>query len=208
MYTYVTPEIAQAMADDTGDPDEKEWCLSLVGWWDAVKGVGEDGARADEVQIDQATAFLSLFKSGEDIKFTFAGEAPNATWAYETKGLKQPFFGNYVPRRVQFKEIVAANSIPDDDIIQVINPTTLGADAMYTYVTPEIAQAMADDTDDPDEKEWCLGLVGWWDAVKGVGEDDARVDELFIEPNAAFLGLLKSGENIQFNFPPSVKAEE
>ena len=198
-YVYMSKEIADAAAIDegaAGDYDE------LIGWWDAALGVGEDGAKADNVSINVGQAFLGLFESGNDIGFLSCGEAPAVSTSISTGSAKQPFFASYIPKTITLSQIVADDFDPDNDVIAVINPTTLGTDAQYVYMSKEIADAAAIDeggaAGDYDE------LIGWWDAVLGVGEDGAKADNVNVTPGAAFLGLFESGNDITFNFPPAV----
>ncbi len=199
-YVYLSKEIADAAAIDeggaAGDYDE------LIGWWDYLIGVGEDGAKADNVSINVGQAFLGLFESGNDIGFLSCGEAPAVSTSISTGGLKQPFFASYIPKTIKLGQIVADDFDPDNDVIAVINPTTLGTDAQYVYMSKEIADAAAIDeggaAGDYDE------LIGWWDYSIGVGEDGAKADNVNVTPGAAFLGLFESGNDITFNFPSSL----
>ena len=199
-YVYLSKEIADAAAIDeggaAGDYDE------LIGWWDYSIGVGEDGAKADNVSINVGTAFLGKFDSGNDIGFLSCGEAPAVSTSISTGGARQPFFASYIPKIIKLGQIVADDFDPDNDTIQVVNPTTLDTDAAYVYLSKEIADAAAIDeggaAGDYDE------LIGWWDYAIGVGEDGAKADNVNVAPGAAFLGKFDSGNNITFNFPSSL----
>ena len=143
-----------------------------------------------------------MFESGNDIGFLSCGEAPAVSTSISTGGLKQPFFASYIPKTIKLGQIVADDFDPDNDVIAVINPTTLGTDAQYVYMSKEIADAAAIDeggaAGDYDE------LIGWWDYSIGVGEDGAKADNVNVTPGAAFLGLFESGNDITFNFPSSL----
>ena len=201
-YVYMSKEIADAAAAEDGEPagayDE------LIGWWDAVIGIGEDGASADNVDIDVGTAFLGKFESGNNVEFISSGEAPTVPTAINTDGERLPFIASYIPKTIKLGKIVPEDFDPDNDVIQVINPTTLGMDAAYVYMSKEIADAAAAEDGEPagayDE------LIGWWDAVLGIGEDGASANNVDVNPGAAFLGKFESGNDITFNFP-SVLAE-
>lgn len=87
------------------------------------------------------------------------------------------------------------------DYLQVINPTTLGADAQYTYYSAAQAAADAADSaeelveegeyDDYDEAyadEFATysARVGWWNGAPG-GKSSARSDNVIVNPGDAFL---------------------
>ena len=99
-------------------------------------------------------------------------------------------------------DVKVENMNCDDDTIQVLDPETLDAPYQYTYVTSEMAQAiyqnLIDDGEDPEDAKVVLEWVGWWDAAIGVGEDDARADDVMIDNGNAFLGLFGSRENVKF----------
>lgn len=76
---------------------------------------------------------------------------------------------------------------PDTDAIQLLDPETTKTQALYTYVTEELA------------KEWDLeeGSVGWWD--KGAyGPDFESRNDVDIDVGRGFLLLNAFGHNIQF----------
>jgi hypothetical protein len=166
-------------------------------------GVGEDGAAAGETPINVGQAFLGLFESGSDIQFQSSGSVPLTTTGISTDAKKKPFFANYLPKTIKLGAIVPENFDPDADGIQVINPTTLGADYIYVYMSKEIADAAAEEEGElPGAYD---ELVGWWDYMKGgVGEDGASANDVDVAAGAAFLGLFESGNNITFNFPAAL----
>ncbi len=200
VYVYMSKEIADAAAAEeelpAGSYDE------LIGWWDAVIGMGEDGAFADNVEIAIGTAFLGKFESGNDVEFLSSGEVPAVSTSINTDGERLPFFASYIPKTITLGQIVPEDFDPDNDTIQVINPTTLASDAVYVYMSKEIADAAAAEESLPagsyDE------LIGWWDAVAGIGEDGASANNVTVAPGAAFLGKFESGNDITFNFPSSL----
>ena len=203
-YVYMSKEIADAAAE--ADGEEPGAYDELVGWWDAFIGVGEDGAKADDVEINVGQAFLGLFDSGNDIGFTSSGDVPLTTTAIKTGGKRQPFFASYIPTTITLGDIVPEGFDVDNDAIMVVNPSTLGTDAQYVYMSKEIADAAAEaDGEEPGAYD---ELVGWWDAFIGVGEDGASANEVEVLPGASYLGLFDSGNDIQFNFPSSVKKAE
>ena len=95
---------------------------------------------------------------------------------YQTDEARQPSFGAcFIPvsgaATYKLGDLKPADFNVDDDMIQLINPTTLGTDARYVYMSKEVADAAAEaDGEDPGAYD---ALVGWWDPVIGVGEDDA-----------------------------------
>ena len=199
-YVYMSKEIADAAAEEDGEaPGAYD---ELVGWWDAGLGVGEDGAAVGETPIKVGQAFLGLFESGNNIKFQSSGSVPLTSTGISTDFKKQPFFSNYLPKVIALGTIVAEDFDPDADIIQVVNPETLGTDAQYVYMSKEIADAAAaEDGEAPGAYD---ELVGWWDAALGVGEDGASANNVDVDAGAAFLGLFESGNNITFKFPAAL----
>ena len=87
----------------------------------------------------------------------------------------------------------------DDDCILVINPTTLGTAAFFTYLDKTTADAIAieegGEAGDLDE------YIGWWDENIGVFEDDAKRDSYVVNPGAGFMGYFESGNEIHFQLP-------
>ena len=201
-YVYMSKEMADAAAIDdggaAGDYDD------LIGWWNPDIGVGADGASANNVEINVGQAFLGLFESGNDIGFLSSGEAPTVSTSINTDGEKQPFFASYIPKTIKLGQIVPENISVDDDYVQVINPTTLGTDATYVYMSKEMADAAA--IDDGGAAGDYDDLIGWWNPDIGVGADGASAMNVSVTAGAAFLGLFESGNDITFNFPSSTAA--
>ena len=128
---------------------------------------------------------------------------------YETDQLRQPSFGAcFIPVNgsdtYKLGDLKPTDFNVDDDLIQIINPTTLGTDARYVYMSKEIADAAA--IEEGGEAGDYDALIGWWDPVIGVGEDGASCMNVSVEAGAAFLGLFESGNDITFNFPSSTAA--
>ena len=107
-----------------------------------------------------------------------------------------------MPKTIKLGAIVPENFDVDADAIQVINPSTLAADAQYVYMSKEIADAAA--KEDGEEPGAYDELIGWWNPVIGVGEDGASANGVDVAAGAAFLGLFESGNNITFNFPAAL----
>jgi len=199
-YVYMSKEIADAAAEEDGE--EPGAYDELIGWWDPVLGVGEDGAAAGDTEIKVGQAFLGLFKSGVDIKFQSSGSVPLTSTGISTDAKKQPFFANYLPKTIKLGAIVPEGFNVDEDMIQVINPASLATDARYVYMSKEIADAAAEE--DGEAPGAYDELIGWWDPVIGVGEDGASANDADVVAGAAFLGLFKSGVNITFQFPAAL----
>ena len=68
-YVYLGKEVADAIAEEEGVAAGTY--DHLIGWWDPVIGVGEDGARKDDTPVLAGAAFLGLFESGNEISFVF-----------------------------------------------------------------------------------------------------------------------------------------
>ena len=130
---------------------------------------------------------------------------------YGTQAKRQPSFGaSFLPmsgaKTYKLGDLKPADFDVDNDAIAIINPSTLGTDAMYVYMSKEIADAAAEaDGEEPGAYD---ELVGWWDAFIGVGEDGGKADDVDVAPGASYLGLFDSGNDIQFNFPPAVQKAE
>ena len=139
----------------------------------------------------------------------FALESANVVgyteFATETK--KQPSFGAcFMPLNgamtYKLKDLVPTDFNVDDDMIQIINPETLGTDANYVYMSKEIADAAAEaDGEAPGAYD---ELIGWWNPDVGVGEDGGSAADVDVLPGMAFLGLFESGNNITFKFPAAL----
>ena len=139
----------------------------------------------------------------------FALESANVVgyteFATETK--MQPSFGAcFMPLNgamtYKLKDLVPTNFNVDDDMIQIINPETLGTDANYVYMSKEIADAAAEaDGEAPGAYD---ELIGWWNPDVGVGEDGGSAADVDVLPGMAFLGLFESGNNITFKFPAAL----
>lgn len=128
--------------------------------------------------------------------------------SYGSGALRQPSFGAcFLPlsgaSTYKLGDLVPTDFDVDNDSISIINPTTLGADAMYVYMSKEIADAAAEaDGEDPGAYD---SLIGWWDAkAGGVGEEGAEAGNVSVAAGAAFLGLFDSGNDITFNFPAAL----
>ena len=126
---------------------------------------------------------------------------------YNTDELRQPSFGAcFIPvngaSSYKLGDLKPTDLDPDNDTIQVINPTTLASDAVYVYMSKEVADAAA--LEDGEEAGAYDELIGWWDYVIGIGEDNAKADNVNVTPGAAFLGKFDSGNDITFNFPSSL----
>ena len=126
---------------------------------------------------------------------------------FESEQLRQPSFGAcFVPvsgaSSYKLGDLVPTDFDVDNDMIQVINPTTLGTAAAYVYMSKDVADAAAEaDGEQPGAYD---ELIGWWDAFEGVGTDGAEAGNVPVAAGAAFLGLFDSGNDITFNFPAAL----
>ena len=128
---------------------------------------------------------------------------------YNTDTARQPSFGAcFVPTSgassYKLGDLKPTDFDPDNDSIQLINPTTLASDAVYVYMSKEIADAAAEE--DGEAPGAYDELIGWWDGVIGVGNDGGQANNVNVNPGDAFLGLFDSGNDITFNFPSSTAA--
>ena len=91
----------------------------------------------------------------------------------------------------------------DDDCIQVINPTTLGTDALITYCDKTTADLIAEDEqEEPGTFDY---MIGWWDEYIGVGEDGASMDDYNVPAGFGFMGFFMNEDSneITFQLPSS-----
>ena len=195
LYTYLSKELADALAEDDGEPagayDE------LVGWWD-MGYAGEEGYYRGDEEIEVGQGFLGLFMSGSDVAFTYAGSVPSTSTSISTDGLLSPFLCNYLPVKLTLGQLTADDMDPDMDCLQVLDPTTTMATALYTYFSKDLADALAEDDGEPEGAY--DDLVGWWD-MGYAGEEGYNRDAATVAPGAAFLGLFMSGVDVSLNFP-------
>ena len=204
MYHYVDKATADYIAIDNGG--EAGDCDDLIGWWDGAYDIGEEEGAANNVDIDNGAGFLGLFESGNEISFQSAGEAPTAPTSIMTDGSKYPIIANYIPKTIKLGWIVPENASTDDDLLQVINSTTLGADKMYHYVDKATADYIA--IDNGGEAGDCDDLIGWWDGAYDIGEEEGFANNVDVDAGDGFLGLFESGNEITFNFPSSLYTAE
>lgn len=96
---------------------------------------------------------------------------------------------------------VDGTMLVEDDCIQVINPTTLGADQLFTYLDKTIADEIAIDeggaAGDYDE------FIGWWDEFVGLFEDGAKVDDYPVKAGFGFMGYFEACNEVTFQLPSS-----
>ena len=122
--------------------------------------------------------------------------------------VKQPLFGfTFTPvsgaSTIKLGSVTVKGMVGGSDSIQVINPTTLASDAVYTYYSDAQAQAEAAEeaAGDPEVYEEVYAelseLVGWW--VNGkIGTVSA--DNVVVEAGDAFLVLSPDANALTFNF--------
>ena len=197
-YSYLSKELADALAEDDGEPagayDE------LVGWWDQGQAGDAEHYRGDE-EIEVGQGFLGLFASGVDVAFTYAGAVPGTSTSISTDGLLSPFICNYLPVELTLSQLTADEMDPDADCLQVLDPTTTMSTAYYSYLSKELADALAEDDGEPegayDE------LIGWWDQGQA-GDMEHYRGAVTVAPGEAFLGLFASGVDVTLNFPKAV----
>ncbi len=203
-YLYVDKATADYIAIDNGG--EAGDCDDLIGWWDTAYDIGEDEGAANNVTFANGTGFLGYFDSGEEISFQSSGQVPDTVTAVTTDGSKYPIIASYIPKTIPLGWIVPVGASADDDFIQVINSTTLDADAAYLYVDKATADYIA--IDNGGEAGDCDDLIGWWDTAYDIGEDEGVANSVSVNPGDGFLGYFDSGEEITFNFPSSFKVTE
>ena len=199
-YLYFSKEFADAVAEE--ENEEPGSFDELIGWWNPSYDIGDELGACDEVPVKVGQAFLGLFESGNNIKFRSSGNVPLTSTAISTDCKKKPFFANYLPVTIKLGAIVPEDFDADNDMIQVINPTTLGTDATYLYFSKEFADAVAEEENE--EPGSFDELIGWWNPSYDIGDELGASNEVDVIPGAAFLGLFESGNNIIFNFPAAL----
>ena len=164
--------------------------ISYMGWWDNEK-MGEDDGRLDDMKIDIGTAFLTLFQSGNTIKFNYSGEVKDGECEVNIPaGTRAPFLCNCLPSTYKLGRVKVSGMDPDmGDFIQFLTTDTAKTYLMATYVDEAKALYYGD-----------ISYMGWWDNEK-MGEDDGRLDDMDFEAGVGFLGLLQSGNAMTFTFP-------
>ena len=204
MYLYVDKATADYIAIDNGG--EAGDCDDLIGWWDGAYDIGDTDGAANNITFANGTGFLGYFESGEEISFQACGAVPDVVTSVTTDGSKYPIITSYIPKTIPLGWIVPAGASADEDMIQVINSTTLDADAMYLYVDKATADYIA--IDNGGEAGDCDDLIGWWDGAYDIGDTDGAANAVSVNPGDGFLGYFESGEEITFNFPSSFKVTE
>ena len=87
-------------------------------------------------------------------------------------------------------------SIVEDDCIQVIDPTSLAATKLFTYLDKTIADEIAvDEGGQPGDYD---EFIGWWDEGIGIFEDDAKVDDYQVNIGDGFMGYFESESEVTF----------
>ena len=209
LFTYLDKTTADAVAieegGEAGDLDDQ------IGWWDATIGVFEDDAKVDDYAVTPGIGFMGYFEAGNEISFVSSGEAPTVATSFtpnddgtdDNNGTRSPILINYIPRDFILSYLAPIDGMmtTDDDNIQVINPTSLAASELFTYLDKTTADAVAieegGEAGDLDE------FIGWWDATIGVFEDDAKVDDYMLTAGAGFMGYFEAGNEITFQLPSS-----
>ena len=222
VYTYYSDAQARAEAaeeaeGETGTTEGEEYeevfaevydeLKGNVGWWAGAVG----GTSADNVDVAVGSGFLGLSPSANNIAFTCSGEAPTTPKAYSAGAVKQPIIANFLPTKCYLKDILVSGMEGGLDRIQVINPTTLASDAVYTYYSDAQARAEAaeeaeGETGATEGEEYeevfaevydeLKGNVGWWAGAVG----GTSADNVVVNPGDAFLVLSPVANALTFNF--------
>ena len=208
-YGYYSKANAEADAWEEAEEDPEVYeeilpdFLCDVGWWIGGQ-VGTKGKEANNVDVTVGSGFLGLSVDCNNITFTCNGEAPTKAKSFVTGKVQYPFFGNFLPTRMYLKDLVVSGNGAKDRI-QVINPTTLGADVQYGYYS--VAQAEADAweeaEEDPEAYEEILPDflcdVGWWIGGQ-VGTKGKEANDVIVEAAQGFQGLSTDCNNQTFNY--------
>lgn len=202
LFVYCDKATADFIAEDNGEAagsyDE------LIGWWDGFAGIGEDDAAMNGFPVNPGFGFMGYFESGNIIKFISSGSAPTKATSITTDGTKSPTIINYVPKTLTLGNIVPVDGTmsPDDDMLQLIDSTSLNAVKLYIYCDKTTADFIAEDNGEAagsyDE------LIGWWDGFAGIGEDDASYNDEEVPAGTGFMGYFESGNEITFQFPSAL----
>lgn len=208
-YTYYSDAQAkaEAMEESEGDPEVYEEVYAelkeLVGWWAGRLG----GTSANDVDIDVGSGFLGLSADKNNISFECAGSVPLTATSYAPGAVKSPIVANYLPVSFYLKDLVVDNMAGGADMIQVIDPETLGTTAQYTYYSAAQAEAeaMEESEGDPEVYEEVYAelseLIGWWSGRLG----GTSADNVVVKPGDAFLGLSADANALTFNFKSALE---
>ena len=208
-YTYYSDAQAkaEAMEESEGDPEVYEEVYAelkeLIGWWAGRLG----GTSANDVDIDVGSGFLGLSADKNNISFECAGSVPLTATSYAPGAVKSPIVANYLPVSFYLKDLVVDNMAGGADMIQVIDPETLGTTAQYTYYSAAQAEAeaMEESEGDPEVYEEVYAelseLIGWWSGRLG----GTSADNVVVKPGDAFLGLSADANALTFNFKSALE---
>ena len=131
----------------------------------------------------------------------------------------QPMFGfTFVPvdgaTSNKLGDVTVSGMKGGNDYIQVINSTTLGLDARYTYYSAAQAEAEAADSAEElveegeyesyeeayaDEYPTFAAKIGWWNGTPG-GKSSVRSENIVVNEGDAFLVSGNASRPLTFNF--------
>ena len=157
-----------------------EWSME-AGWYNL-----DLDTSLDDTALPAGTAFLGTIGSGNTVVFTFAGEVVQDSIALDLTGQTYPFVANTVPADLTLGDITADGMDPLSDLIQFLDPTTLAATLLATYVDAATAA------------EWSME-VGWYNL-----DLDTSLDDTSLPAGTAFLGTIGSGNPVTIVFPNPV----
>jgi hypothetical protein len=158
----------------------------------------------NEFPVQTGFGFMGYFESGNEIQFISSGSVPTTATSITTDGTKSPTIINYLPKEITLGDVVPVDGTmsPDEDMLQLIDPTTLGATKLYIYCDKSTADYIA--IDNGGEAGDCDELIGWWDGFAGIGEEDASYNAEPIAAGTGFMGYFESGNEITFQFPSAL----
>ena len=224
LYTYYSLTQAQSDAADSAEElveegdydtyeeayaDEYATFSAMVGWWNGAPG---RSTRSDDVYIPVGSGFLGLGNASRPMTFTCAGEAPTTTKSYAPGAVAKPIVANFLPVRFYLQDMTVSGMRGGADYLQVINPTTLSTDALYTYYSATQAASDAADSAEElveegdydtyeeayaDEFATFSAMVGWWNGAPG---RSTRSDTVIVNPGDAYLVLGNASRPLTFNF--------
>ena len=161
--------------------DPEEFGEELEGWW-AADDIG--GTQLDDEEFAAGTAFLTLFTSGNEITFNYAGEVEEGVkQIHIAEGVESPFICNPLPKTLTLADITVSGMDPTGDGFQFLDTATANTYLVATYCDPD---------------EFGEELAGWWDADDVGGTE---INDTELAPGQGVLGLLTSGNEMTVVFP-------
>ena len=204
LFAYYDEATARQAEKDDGESEGAY--QEYVGWWDILHGDGIGDIPAGDYEISAGAGFMGAFDSGNEVKFTSAGEAPTVPTSITANpdGTRAPIFNNYLPRAITLKYFTPVDGMmsSEDDAIQVLNPNKLSQNLeLFAYYDTSTARQA--EKDDGESEGTYDEYIGWWDILHGDGIGDIPANDYEIPAGTGFMGAFDAGNEIDFQLPSS-----